>query len=306
MTITGNTIENNALAALTKQAAPQIVNAIKSASNKTGVNFAYLIEQAAAESSFKPNLKAKTSSATGLYQFIESTWLNMVKKHGHKYGMKDLAAQIDANGRVEDPETRQEILKLRKNPQKAAFLAAEFAAENKEHLEKYVGGNIGSTELYFAHFLGASGAAGFLNALKQNPLSKAADLFPREAKANPNVFFDKNTKKARSLADIYSYFENKFSSKNMESAVTHQNPSSSLPPSKSPAQIKPQYTSSYKSAELNNLFNPLYESLLKILSNESNHKTNENNSFWGNFNTQQNTDILLMAQSEMILAKIIK
>lgn len=205
-----NLLNNNALAALTKKAAPQVLSAIKQASAKTGVNFAYLVEQAAAESSFNAKAESRHSSATGLYQFIESTWLNMVKKHGHKYGMGDLAAKINDNGKVADKALKQDILDLRKDPQKAALLAAEFAAENKAHLQRHVGGDIGSTELYFAHFMGAGGAAGFLNAMKDNPLQTAADLFPRAARANHNVFYDRKTGEARTLAGVYEFFDKKF------------------------------------------------------------------------------------------------
>lgn len=211
MTISGNNIDNNALAALTKQAAPQVTTAIKQASARTGVDFAYLMEQAAAESSFDAKAEAKTSSATGLYQFIEKTWLHMVRQHGEKYGMGDMAAQIDTKGNVKDPAAKQDILALRKDPEKASLLAAEFAAGNKRHLEQYVEGDIGPTELYFAHFMGASGATGFLNAMKEDPMTIGADIFPKEARANHNVFYDRKTGEPRTLSQIYDFFDKKFS-----------------------------------------------------------------------------------------------
>ncbi len=211
MSLGGNTIDNNVLAALGKQAGPRVSNAIKVASANTGVDFAYLMEQAQAESNFKADAQAKTSSASGLYQFIESTWLSMVKNYGEKHGMGDLAAKISENGKVADKQTRAEILELRKDPEKAALLAAEFAAENKRYLERNVDGDIGSTELYFAHFMGAGGGSAFLNALKENPLQNAADLFPRAANANRNVFYDRKTGDARTLADVYAFFDKKFS-----------------------------------------------------------------------------------------------
>jgi hypothetical protein len=211
MPLTGNYIGNNALAVLSKQAPSHIQHAIQKASTKTGVDFAYLMEQAAAESSFNAHAEAKTSSATGLYQFIESTWMNMVKQYGHKHGLGNYAKQIDENGNVADKGMKQRILNLRKNPEKAALLAAEFAAENKRHLEQYADGKIGPTELYFAHFMGASGATGFLNAKQENPLQIGADLFPKEARANRNVFYDQKTGEPRTLAGIYDFFDKKFS-----------------------------------------------------------------------------------------------
>ncbi len=129
----------------------------------------------------------------------------MVEKYGHKHGLGHLA------GKTDDPEVRQEILELRKDPEKAALLAADFAAENKAYLERHWGGEVGSTELYFAHFLGAGGAAGFLQARDENPLMAGADLFPKAAQANRNVFYDPETGRARSLDEIYAFFDKKFS-----------------------------------------------------------------------------------------------
>lgn len=207
-------MNNKALASMMAQAAPQVVNAIKTASARTGVDFAYLMEKAGAESSFNAKAKAKGSSATGLFQFIESTWLKMVKDHGHKYGLGSYADKIDARGRVTDPALRREILEMRKDPETSAFMAAEFAAENQQYLQRHLGADaqIGHTELYLAHFLGAGGAAGFLKAMKDNPLMAAADLFPKAARVNRAVFYDSKTGAPRTLAGIYEFFDRKFES----------------------------------------------------------------------------------------------
>jgi len=191
-------LENNALAALTHRAPSAIVNAIKTASAKTGVSFSYLMEKAAAESSFNPTIKAKTSSATGLFQFIESTWMDMVDRHGAKYG-------------IDKSADKASLLELRKDPEISSFMAAEFAQGNKAHLEKTVGGEIGNTELYFAHFMGAGGASAFLSQLKKNPLSIGADIFPKEARANKNVFYDSKTGEPKTLQQVYDFFDKKFS-----------------------------------------------------------------------------------------------
>lgn len=188
----------------------KVYNAIKNAANATGVNFTYMLEKAAAESGFNTNAKAKTSSATGLYQFIDKTWLSMVNQHGAKYGLEKYADKIDDNGNVSNAKIKKEILNLRKDPEVAAYMAAEFAAGNYNQLKQNVGGDIGSTELYMAHFLGAGGASGFLNAMKKSPNMVAADLFPREARANRNVFYDQSSGQPRTLKQIYAYFDKKF------------------------------------------------------------------------------------------------
>lgn len=210
MTHGANTLQNSNLASLTASAPKGVLKAIQKASARTGVDFAYLVQQAKAESSFKPNVKAKTSSASGLYQFIESTWLSMVKKHGDKYGMGELADKISSNFKVADRATKQEILALRNDPEKASAMAAEFARENEQYLNKRWGGDVGSTELYFAHFMGAGSAAAFLRERDENPMQKAALLFPEAAKANRNVFYDTRTGRAKSMNEVYAFFDKKF------------------------------------------------------------------------------------------------
>ncbi|MEM6811036.1 MAG: transglycosylase SLT domain-containing protein [Pseudomonadota bacterium] len=193
-----NSLENNALAALTQRAPTNVVNAIQNASRKTGVSFSYLLEKAAAESSFQIDAKARTSSATGLFQFIERTWLDMVNKHGEKHG-------INPN------QSREQLLNLRNDPKAASMMAAEFAQENKNYLEKNIKSEIGDTELYFAHFMGARGASAFLSQLEKNPDAIAAHIFPKEARANRNVFYDSQTGYEKTLQQVYEFFDKKFS-----------------------------------------------------------------------------------------------
>lgn len=200
-----------------------VVSAIHNASAKTGVDFGYLIDQAKVESGFRADAKAPTSSATGLYQFIESTWLRMVKDHGYKYGLEDEAAKIsqDNSGRmrVSDPETRRDILALRKDPSLASLMAAEFAADNKSYLETNTSRHIGSTEMYMAHFLGAGGAAKFINKLDANPYQDASLAFPAAARANPGVFKDHATGLNRSLQQVYDNFAKKFDTNDITDTV---------------------------------------------------------------------------------------
>ncbi len=203
--------QNNGLAPLTEQAGPRVTKAIENAAAKTGVDFAYLLHQANTESSFNPNAKARSSSAKGLYQFIDSTWLQMVRDHGDNHGLGHYADMIDARGRVKDPQIKKQILGLRTNPEKSALFAAEYASDNQKYLKRVLGKekDIGSTELYLAHFMGPGGAAGFLKAHDRSPNAAAAYIFPREARANPNIFYEGNSGRARSLEEIYQNFKNK-------------------------------------------------------------------------------------------------
>ncbi len=188
----------------------EVLNAVHAASAETGVDFAYLMDKARAESSYNTQAQARTSSAKGLFQFIESTWLAMVRDHGAKHGLAAEAARIDGRGRVADPAERQRILDLRTDPEFASRMAAEFAAGNAQVLEANLGRPVGPTELYFAHFLGASGATGFLKAHAASPEANAAEMFPAAAKANRGVFFEPGSGKARTLDQVYAFFDAKF------------------------------------------------------------------------------------------------
>ncbi|WP_051341507.1 hypothetical protein [Azospirillum halopraeferens] len=188
--------------------------AVRNAAKRTGVDFAYLMEKAAVESGFRTDVKAATSSATGLYQFIDQTWLTTMRDNGAKHGLARYANAIEtrSDGRavVSDPEMRRTILDLRKDPEISALMAGEFTRGNMEHLQANVGGTIGSTELYMAHFLGAGGAARFLNAMKEAPMRQARELFPEAASANKAVFYDRETGQPKTLKAIYDRFAKRF------------------------------------------------------------------------------------------------
>lgn len=186
--------------------------AIYNASSATGVDFKYLFNQARVESSLNPQAKARTSSATGLYQFIEQSWLGVVAKHGDEHGLGWAASAItrssDGRYRVADPAMRSAILDLRRDPDASAAMAAEFAADNRDHLETRLGHTVESVDLYLAHFLGAGGATKFLRQLNANPETSAAAVFPAAARSNRAVFYNADGT-ARSLTDVRARFARK-------------------------------------------------------------------------------------------------
>lgn len=186
-----------------------IQSAIALASAKTGVDFNYLLGQAQVESGMRADAKAGTSSASGLYQFIEQSWLAVIKKHGAEHGLGWAADSIGegANGRmtVSDPATRRAILALRNDPSTASLMAAEHAADNKASIEGSLGRTATGTDLYMAHFLGLGGARNFLKNMEANPGKIGAALFPAAARANHNIFYGSDGQ-PRSLGEIYDRF----------------------------------------------------------------------------------------------------
>jgi hypothetical protein len=192
--------------------AHRVTAAIANASARTGVSFDYLMDQARIESGMRPDARASTSSATGLYQFTKQTWLGTVKQHGAAHGLGWAADAISPNAdgtfTVPDSAMRNMILDLRANPEAAAVMAAEFAADNETHLQARLGGNPEPVDLYLAHFLGPQGATRFLEAYRDNPDQTAATLFPAAASANRSVFY-RDDGVPRTLADIRRNFSAK-------------------------------------------------------------------------------------------------
>ena len=183
-----------------------VTGAIRQASAVTGTSFNYLLATAQVESGLNPHAGASTSSARGLFQFIDQTWLGTMKQSGAELGYGRYAAAISrtASGhyQVTDPEMRSEILKLRNDPTANAVMAGAFTRANADILSKKLGRAPSEGELYIAHFLGAGGAAKLISAANNNPDAKATQYFPTAATANSSIFFDRSTGAPRTLAQV--------------------------------------------------------------------------------------------------------
>jgi hypothetical protein len=187
-------------------APPQIEQALRQASAATGTDFDYLLRTAQRESGLRPQAKSNTSSATGLFQFIEQTWFATLKQAGQQFGLGDYADAItrSANGRynVADPDLRQEILALRRDPDTASLMAGVYTRRAGAALEDALGRAPRVGELYIAHFLGTDGATRFIEAAQDTPEARADTLFPRAARANRPIFYDRDGG-ARTMLQVY-------------------------------------------------------------------------------------------------------
>ena len=139
----------------------------------------YLKATALIESGGNANAKAGTSSAGGMFQFINSTWAQTVKEMGKNYTAQD-----------------------KFDPAKATEVMAYFTSKQKSQLEKGTGKEASNVDLYMAHFLGAGGATKFINAMAKNPAMSAAAMDPAAAAANKNIYYDKG--RERSLQEVYN------------------------------------------------------------------------------------------------------
>lgn len=193
--------------------------AVRHAAKVVGVDYGYMMELASAESGFDQGAKAETSSAKGLFQFTDDSWMTMLHLHGAKYGLGDIAKNIEVtknrdgvitSARINDPLISHYALDLRADPRINALMGAEFAKENKMLLEAAMPKrNVNRTDQYLAHFLGSGNAIGFLSKMKRDPDASAAASFPDAAASNKPVFY-KPDGTARTLTEVYEVFDKKF------------------------------------------------------------------------------------------------
>ncbi len=182
-----------------------VIGALTRAAQRTGADFGYLLQTAMRESSLDPKAQAATSSASGLFQFIEQTWLSTVKQHGAEHGLGGYADAIqmgkDGRFRVADAGVREEILALRQDPEVAATMAGEMTNDVRATMEAALGRQVSGGELYAAHFLGPKGAIKLIKAADATPQASASALFPEAAAANRRIFFTKDGNE-RSVASV--------------------------------------------------------------------------------------------------------
>src|SRR3954466_8006203 len=174
------------------------------AAQVTGVDPAYMMALADKESSLLPENKARTSPAEGLFQFIESTWLEVIRRYGPKHGYAAEAEAIQiVQGRpvVSDGKQRETILNLRRDPYVSALMAGEMTTTQRQILAGKVARDPSFADLYRAPFLGVQGASRFVELLSDKPSKSAPEAFPRAAKANRPLFFaTKDSPRAKSKA----------------------------------------------------------------------------------------------------------
>lgn len=178
---------------------------IQRAGAATGVDAGYLMKTAQRESSFNPTARASTSSATGLFQFTEQTWLATVKQFGDRHGYSAYSDQIRQNseGRyVVSGGSRQAVLDLRLDPTAASVMAGEFTQQNAAYLKGRIGREPTQGELYMAHFMGPAGSARLIDALENQPMAPAANIFPDAARANPTIFYRGG--RAATVQEVYA------------------------------------------------------------------------------------------------------
>jgi hypothetical protein len=190
----------------------RLVQTIIRAAEATGVDPAYMMALADKESSFIVDNKAATSSAEGLFQFVEKTWLEVIRDFGARHGMEFAAASVetvDGKPAIQSETVREWVLGLRRNPYLSAVMAAEMLKRDKVKTERRIGRPLDRSELYLMHFLGAESAAKLLELVSGKPKQSAPKVFPAAAKANKTLFFTqevvkkKRTTRHLTVSEVY-------------------------------------------------------------------------------------------------------
>ena len=186
-----------------------LVETVVRAARDTDTDPTLLMAIADKESAFAPTVKASTSSATGLFQFIDSTWLRVVRDFGAEFGLEREAALIDSSDGALAPSERRRILAMRNNPYLSALLAAKMLKHDAAKISARIGRDLSGGETYLAHFLGPSDAERFIYKLETEPHYAAPKLLPKPARANRSIFYGAAHRRAKALtvADVHRKFE---------------------------------------------------------------------------------------------------
>jgi hypothetical protein len=152
---------------------PEVAKAIIDAAVARGEDPALMLAIADKESTFRPDIKAGSSSASGLYQF-----LTYKGKDGTKTSSWD-AASKGAGVQGASPFDAEANAKA----------GAWQSQQNRQALEKHLGRSVNAGEVYGAHFLGLKGAKDYFSARDKNPNGIAAEMAPEAAASNPTVYY---------------------------------------------------------------------------------------------------------------------
>ena len=138
------------------------------------------------ESAGNASARNPRSTATGLGQFIEGTWLRMMRSY-----RPDLVVNL----------SRRELLDLRLDPDMSRQMVRHLAQENEGYLRAR-GHAISAGRLYLAHFLGPAGAD---QALRAGP-EQSVDNVMGAAVVSANPFL-----RGWSIAQLQNWAERKMS-----------------------------------------------------------------------------------------------
>ncbi|PCJ02649.1 MAG: hypothetical protein COB14_01435 [Alphaproteobacteria bacterium] len=201
---------------------PSLINDIYDASITTQTDFELLLITAMIESDLGRVTKSSTSSARGIFQYIEPTWLILIKRYGVRIGKKTYADTIEINTESYLPEmirhsqfTKKDVLDLRNNTKIASLIKAYQLKDEAKIVAKYKAGQrINATDHYIVHMLGLSQARTFYALLRNESSNILTNLnnkgFKEAIRLNPTFFYSAQNK-ALGATEAYTQFHRKVS-----------------------------------------------------------------------------------------------
>jgi hypothetical protein len=166
----------------------------------------YLNQGMQIESAGKPNAAATSSTAAGLFQFLNQSWLGILHDHGPD-NIRSRIKKVGGKYTVPDGGMRS-ILDMRKagNDPAKLKLNIDMGARLWEDNARALGKGWGNGDLYLAHFLGVGTAK---KVLRADPNATAVSVCGQgPANANPTIFYVYNGKvrgRAKTVAELRSW-----------------------------------------------------------------------------------------------------
>lgn len=183
---------------------PRLNTAITNAAQRFGVSPAYLAATAKREYGvflqgdpdaidYGQGNIGNNSSATGVMQFIDGTWLGVVRDPRFQAAMG-----LDITGKSEE-----ELLAMRGDPDMAMMGGAFFTANNARLARAALGREPTDADLYIMHFMGEGGGPRLFRLMQSNPEVSGAHLFPEQAAANRSVYYNRDGSE-RTVREVYN------------------------------------------------------------------------------------------------------
>lgn len=159
------------------------------------------------ESQGNPDARNKFSSAAGLGQFVNATWMELIRKH-----------RPDLAGNLSD----KEILDLRSDPGLSREMTARYVEHNASILMKK-GLPVTPGALYLAHFAGPGGAAAILSSPEEVDAATAiASVDAQPARTREKIVAGNPFLKGFTVKDIKNWAHLKMEGISLELAAPAQ------------------------------------------------------------------------------------
>ena len=172
--------------------------------SSTGASFEYLLTTAQIESNLNPAAQAPTSSAKGLYQFIDQTWLATMKEAGavaraRPLRRRDRAGRRTAATTCPIPAARSAIMNLRNDPDGERHDGRRFHAQQCRAACRRDRPPADRRRTLYRAFPRRRWRRQADRRGQHSPRRNAAAMFPQAAAANRSIFYD-GAGHARSVA----------------------------------------------------------------------------------------------------------